>query len=151
MGLTGGGVAMKSKKILIAYQDDLWTRSLSTFFHGMGYRVEMANVVSEMIRKVRNGNIQVVLLDDEIEGVKACDVVPLLKKINPKIQIIGISSEESIGLVKRLRGAGIFYQAMKPVDLGEVKSAVECAFEKIERENLKEGFFPFFIPKVAPA
>ena len=142
---------MKSKKILIAYQDDLWTRSLSTFFHGMGYRVEMANVVSEMIRKVRNGNIQVVLLDDEIEGVKACDVVPLLKKINPKIQIIGISSEESIGLVKRLRGAGIFYQAMKPVDLGEVKSAVECAFEKIERENLKEGFFPFFIPKVAPA
>jgi len=142
---------MKSKKILIAYQDDLWTRSLSTFFHGMGYRVEMAKVVSEMIRKVRNGNIQVVLLDDEIEGVKACDVVPLLKKINPKIQIIGISSEESIGLVKRLRGAGIFYQAMKPVDLGEVKSAVECAFEKIERENLKEGFFPFFIPKMAPA
>jgi DNA-binding NtrC family response regulator len=142
---------MKSKKILVAYQDDLWTRPLSTFFHGMGYRVEMANVVSEMIRKVRNGNIQVVLLDDEIEGVKACDVVPLLKKINPKVQIIVISSEESIGLVKRLRGAGIFYQAMKPVDLGEVKSAVECAFEKIERENLKEGFFPFFIPKVAPA
>jgi DNA-binding NtrC family response regulator len=144
-------MTMKSKTILIAYQDDLGTRSLSTFFHGMGYRVEMANVVSEMIRKVRNGNVQVVLLDDEIEGVKACDVVPLLKKINPKIQIIVISSEESIGLVKRLRGAGIFYQAMKPVDLGEVKSAVECAFEKIERENLKEGFFPFFIPKVAPA
>ena len=142
---------MKSKKILIAYQDDLWTRSLSTFLNGIGYRVEMAKVVSEMIRKVRNGNIQVVLLDDEIEGVKACDVVPLLKKINPKIQIIVISSEESIGIVKRLRGAGIFYQAMKPVDLEELRSAVECAFEKIEREGLKEGFFPFFIPKVAPA
>jgi len=137
--------------ILIAYQDDLWTRSLSTFFHGIGYRVEATKFMSEMIRKIRKGNIHVLLIDDEIEGVKACDVVPLLKNINPKIQVIVISSEESIGLVKRLRGAGIFYQAMKPVDLGEIKSAVECAFGKIEREHPKEGFFSFLSPELAPA
>jgi len=50
-----GEITMKSKTILIAYQDDLWARSLSTFFHGIGYRVETAKMVSEMIRKVRNG------------------------------------------------------------------------------------------------
>jgi DNA-binding NtrC family response regulator len=127
---------MKSKTILIAYQDDLWARSLSTFFHGIGYGVEMTKMVSEMIREVRKSNLHVVLLDDEIEGIEACDLVPLLKKINDKIQIIAISSEASLGFVKRLRGAGIFYQAMKPVDLEEIKSAVECAFGKIERENL---------------
>lgn len=142
---------MKAKTILIAYQDDLGTRSLSTFFHGIGYKVETTKVMSEMIRKIRKGNIHVILIDDEIEGVKACDVVPLLKNINPKIQVIVISSEESIGLAKRLRGAGIFYQAMKPVDLGEVKSAVECAFGKIERESVKEGFFSFPIPEMVPA
>jgi DNA-binding NtrC family response regulator len=107
----------------------------------MGYKVEITKVMSEMIRRVRKGNIHVILIDDEIEGIKACDVVSLLKNINPKIQIIVISSEVSIGLVKRLRGAGIFYQAMKPIDLGEVKAAVECAFGKIERESAKEGFF----------
>jgi DNA-binding NtrC family response regulator len=143
---------MKSKTILIAYQDDLETRSMSTFFQGMGYKVEATKAMSEMIRRIRKGNIQVILIDDEIEGVKTCDVVPLLKNINPKIQIIVISSEESIGLVKRLRGAGIFYQAMKPVDLGEVKSVVECAFGKIERENVKEGFFSFLLaPEMVPA
>jgi DNA-binding NtrC family response regulator len=143
---------MKSKTILIAYQDDLWGKSLSTFLHSVGYKIEIAKMVSEMIRRVRKGNIHVVLLDDEIEGVKACDLVPLFKKIDDKIQIIVISSEVSLGLVKRLRGAGIFYQAMKPVDLGEIKSAVECAFEKIDRENLKkEGFFPFIIPRRVPA
>jgi DNA-binding NtrC family response regulator len=142
---------MKSKTILIAYQDDLWNRSLTTFFHGVGYRVETTKAVSEMIRRIRKGNIHVILIDDEIEGVKACDIVPLLKNIDAKIQIIVISSEESIGLAKRLRGAGIFYQAMKPVDLTEVKSAVECAFGKIERENLKEGFFSFLNPEMVPA
>ena len=142
---------MKSKSIFIAYQDDLWARSFSTFFHGIGYQVEAAKVVSEMIRKVRNGSIHVVLLDDEIEGVKAYDLIPLLKKINYRVQIIVISSEESLGQVKRLRGAGIFYQAMKPVDFEEIKSAVECAFGKIERENLREGFSPFLIPSSVPA
>ena len=142
---------MKSKTILIAYQDDLWARSLSTYFHSMGYRVETAKLVSEMIRRIRNGKTHVILLDDEIEGVRACDLVPVFKKINPKAQVIVISSEVSIGLVKRLRGAGIFYQAMKPVDLEEIKSAVGCAFEKIERENLREGFFPFLIPGEVPA
>jgi len=142
---------MKSKTILIAYQDDLWARSLSTFLHSIGYRVETAKMVSEMIRKVRKGNIRVVLLDDEMEGVKACDLVPLFKKIDDKIQVIVIASGLSLGLVKRLREAGIFYQAMKPVDPEEIKSAVECAFEKIDRENLKEGFFPFLIPRRVPA
>ncbi len=142
---------MKSKAILIALQDDLWIKSLSTYFHGKGYRVETGKGVSDLIRKVRNGKIQVVLLDDEIEGVKACDLVPLFKKINEKIQIIVISSEPSLGLAKRLRGAGIFYQAMKPIDVDEIKSAVECAFEKIERERMKEGYIPFFVPGRVPA
>ncbi len=142
---------MKSKTILIAYQNDLWAKSLLTFFHGIGYGVEAAKMVSEMIRRVRKGNIHVILLDDEIEGVKACELVPLFKKINDKIQVIIISSEVSLGQVKRLRGAGIFYQAVKPVDLEEIKSAVECAFEKIERESPKEGFFLFLVPRGVPA
>jgi DNA-binding NtrC family response regulator len=142
---------MKSKTILMLYQDDLWPTSLSSFLHGIGYRVEMTKMVSEMIRKLKNGKTSVVLLDDEIEGIKACDLVPLFKKINDKIQVIVISSESSLWFVKRLRGAGIFYQAMKPVDLEEIKSAVECAFEKIERENLRGGFLPFLIPRRVPA
>jgi DNA-binding NtrC family response regulator len=138
---------VKSKTILIAYQDDLWAKSLSAFLSGIGFRVESARIVSEIIRMVRNKSIQVILLDDEIEGVKAYDLVPLLKKINDKIPVIVISSELALGLVKRLRGAGIFYQAMKPVDFEEVKSAVECAFEKIGRENLRGGLSPFFMPR----
>ena len=142
---------MKSKVVLIAYQDESWARSLSSYFQGIGYKVEITQVVSEILRKFRGKGTYVVLLDDEIEGVKACDLVPLFKKINPRVQIIVISSEESIGLVKRLRGAGIFYQAMKPVDLKEIESVVACAFEKIEREQPREGFFPFLIPGRVPA
>ncbi len=142
---------MRSKTILVAYQDDAWANSLSSFLHDhRGYRVEPTKIVSEMIRKVRKGSIHVILLEDEIEGVRACDLVPLIKKMDDRIQVIVISSDPSLGLAKRLRGAGIFYQAMKPVDLEEVESAVACAFEKREREGIKEGFLPFLLPKRVP-
>ena len=142
---------MKSKTILIAYQDNSWDDSLAVLFRGVGYKVEKARAISEMIRRVRKGNIHVILIDDEVEGVNACDIVPLLKNINARIQVIVISSEESIGSAKRLLGAGIFYQAMEPVDFKEVKAAVECAFQKIGRESPKEGTFSFLIPELVPA
>jgi DNA-binding NtrC family response regulator len=65
----------------------------------MGYRVEMVRVVSQMIRRVLNGNVHVLLLDDEVEGIKAWELVSLLKRINKKVQVIVISSEESLGVV----------------------------------------------------
>ena len=40
---------------------------------------------------------------------------------------------------------------MKPVDLEEIRPAVECAFGKIERESIKEGFFSFLAPEMVPA
>jgi DNA-binding NtrC family response regulator len=141
---------MKSKKILIAHQDNASVKSLSTFLHGLGYGIEEAGEVGGIIRKIRNDQVHVILIDDEIEGVKAWDLVSLIKKINSRIQIIVISSEETIGPVKRLRAAGIFYQAMKPADLEEIGAAVRCAFEKVERENPREGFFSFLMPQWAP-
>jgi len=138
-------------KILIAYQDESWVKELSGLLGDAGYRIETTKVVSEIIRKVRGRDTYVVLLDDKMEEIKAFDLVPLFKKINPRVQIIVISSEESIGGVKRLRDAGIFYQAMKPVDVEEIRSAVACAFEKIEREQPREAFIPFMIPGGVPA
>ncbi len=140
---------MKATSILISYEDDLWSRSLVAFFHSLGYRVDTTKMMSEMIRRIRKEDIKVVLIDEEFDGLKACEVVPLLKKINPKIQIVVISSDGSIGSVRRLRGAGIFYQAMKPIDLEEIRSAVECAFGKVERENPKPRLFFFPTPEMA--
>lgn len=136
------------RTILISNRDDREIDSLSVFFRKIGYRVETAKRLVDVLNKVRNINIHVLLLDDEIEDVKAWDLIPLVKKMNPWLQVIMISSEESIDWVRRLRGAGIFYQAMKPVDMEEIKSAVACALEKIEKENLREGFFSLYIPKM---
>ena len=137
---------MKPKVILMAYQDDAWVKPISTLLCGMGYRVETSRTVDEIISKVRKEEIRVVLLDDEMGGIKASNLIPLLKRLNPRVQIIVISSGQSLGQAKRLREAGIFYQAMKPVDGEEIRSAVACAFDKIEREQPEGWVLPFLLP-----
>ncbi len=132
--------------ILIACQEGGETESLNAFFQDRHYRVETAKTLGEMIRKVRDDSIHVLLLDDEIEGVRGWELVPLLKRIRKSIQVIVISSEESIAGVRRLRGTGIFYQAMKPVDLDELESAVVSALEKVRRERIREGAFSLLMP-----
>jgi DNA-binding NtrC family response regulator len=141
---------MKPRSILFAYPDELSSRSLSSFLRDLGYRVETTGKVSEILRKIQKETFQVIILNDDIEGVMACELIPLLK-MNRKVQVIVISSEESVGFAKRLRGAGIFYHAMKPIDLEEIRSAVESAFEKIKRESLQEEIVSFLKPHWVPA
>ena len=143
---------MVSRRILVAYQDEHLGQSVLTYFQDAGYRVDAATMVSEVLRKVKGGAIEVVLMDDELEGIRAYDLVPVLKGMKGGVQVIVVSSEERLGFVKRLRGAGIFYHAMKPVDLQELKSAVECAFEKVEKErSVGRGFLSFLVPGRVPA
>ena len=139
------------KTVLISYQDDREVDLLSDFLLGMDYRVETSRTIAEMLQMVKNISIQVLLLGDEMEGVKAWNIIAVVKEIAPKVQVIMISSEGSLDWVRRLREAGIFYQAMKPVDPKEIKSAVACAFEKIERESFNQGSISFFIPRTVSA
>ncbi len=141
---------MKSKVVLIAYQDDSLVKLLSPLSADTGYRVEIARGVTEIFRKMHGSEPGVILLDDEIDEIKARDLVPLLKGLNRRVQIIAISSDGSITETRRLRDAGIFYQAMKPVDPEEIRSAVACAFDKIEREQSEGSFFQFLIAEEAP-
>ena len=143
---------MASRRILVAYQDDHLGQSVLKYFQDAGYRVDTATMVSEVLKKVKGSAIEVVLMDDELEGIRAYDLVPVLKGMNNGVQVIVVSSEERLGFVRRLRGAGIFYHAMKPVDLEELKSAVECAFEKVEKErSVGRGFLSFLVPGRVPA
>src|SRR4030042_3418725 len=104
---------MASRRILVAYQDDHMAQSVLTYFKDAGYRVDTATMVSEVLRKVKGGAIEVVLLDDELEGIRAYDLVPVLKGMNGGVQIIVVSSEERLGFVGRLCGDGIFSHALK--------------------------------------
>ena len=121
-----------TQTILIADIDNATRLSLSTCLKQEGYMVETARVASEVIQKVQNMNIDVLIMDVDVElsGMKGYEIIPILKKIDPKLPIIVTSSDSSVELAKKVRETEIFFYAIKPLDFEEIKLAVKDAFKK---------------------
>jgi DNA-binding NtrC family response regulator len=77
----------------------------------------------------------IIVLDSELAGMKAYEMIPLMKRVNPKLPIIVMSASGSLELAQRIRNEGIFFYAMKPIDVDEIGTVVESAFKKLEHET----------------
>jgi len=95
-----------------------------------GYNIEIAQTSIEVIKKIQNNFIDVLIIDFELLGTYLYDILSIIKKINPRLKIIIISNNISLEIVKQIRQIGIFYYSIKPLDFEEIKSAVKVALLK---------------------
>lgn len=99
-----------------------------------GYEVKTTDSASDLIRELEK-TIGIIVLDVELSGMKAYEMIPLMKRVNPKLPIIVMSASSSVELAQRIRNEGIFFYAMKPIDADEIETVVESAFRKLEHET----------------
>lgn len=122
------------EEILIVDQDKDCRKQMAEIFIEAGYDVTVTSSVANAICGVLKKTAQVVVLGSKTDEMAAADIIPLLKQCNLNLPIILIASDTSLGLLRKLRGAGVFYHAMKPVDAEdreEIRQAVHCAFKNL--------------------
>lgn len=122
------------EEILIVDEDKDCRKQMAEIFIDAGYNVTVTSSVASALCGVLKKTAQVVVLGSKTDEMAAADIIPLLKKCNRNLPIILIASDTSLGLLRKLRGAGVFYHAMKPVDAKdreEIRQAVHCAFENL--------------------
>ena len=99
----------------------------------LGWKISRANSVSDLLRKVRGEEVNILLLDSNVEGIPSYDLIPLIKKINPRVPIIALSEDSSLEMSKRVRLEGIFFLAMNPIDPAEIRAAVGDAIKMLSQ------------------
>lgn len=119
--------------ILIADANEKDREVLADLFSKEGYQVELARSGQEVIRKVQDIKINILIMNVELQGMKGYEVVPIVKRFAPDLLVIMTSSDSSIGVAKRVREEEVFYYCIKPIDLDEIKLVVKEAFAKIGR------------------
>lgn len=134
------------KLLLIADKDSESRAELTSLFAEEGYQLKLAHSVVEILRDALKNRVQVLLMGMEFDNLLAVELIPLVKKCNRDLMIILVSDEESLPLLRKVRGEGIFYHALRPVtaeDKEELRLAVRCAFEKypqpLEQNPLRVG------------
>jgi DNA-binding NtrC family response regulator len=129
-------MASEAKRIIVADSDEEVRKALFFRLSTKGYEVKTTDSASDLIREVEK-TTGIVVLNVELSGMKAYEMIPLVKKVNPKVPIIVMSASSSVELAQKIRNEGIFFYAMKPIDADEIETVVEGAFKKLERETAR--------------
>ena len=124
--------------ILIVDSDIKNLDDLSAFLSDEGHLIKTAHTPTEAIITVQNSCINLVILEADMNSVKADELIPIIKKIDDRIMIIIMSNDISTELIQRIREAGIFYYVMKPIDKAEIRMAVADAVNIIKK---KYGYY----------
>lgn len=119
--------------VLIASSDEPLAEYLYHQLIELGWTVSRANLVSDLLRKVRGEEVDILLLDNNVEGIPSYDLIPLIKRINSRMPIIALSEDSSLEMSKRVRLEGIFFLAMKPIDPEEIRAAVGDAIKMLSQ------------------
>lgn len=124
--------------ILIADTNNQTRKQLKNLFRRERYIVETACMASEVIKQVQNNNIDIVIMDVDLLEMKGYEIVQILKKIHGNLPIIMMSQDSSLEVAKRVRETGVFFYALKPLDVDEIITAVSDAFKKIRPQRNRE-------------
>lgn len=113
-----GPIHAKTKKILIVDKDTATRQQLVDFFENSHYEVETTVSAAYAIANIVQKNEPIIILGDAFEEqIVPADVVALMRKWNKDLQIISISDNSSLEILRQIREDGICYQALNPQNL----------------------------------
>lgn len=132
---------MKKRNLIIASGEEAFSEYL--FFQLSRYPIKIlrSHVLSDLLLKIREKEADILIIDSSIEGIPNYELIPLLRKSDPHLPIIALTEDSSIETSQKLRQEGIFFLAMKPVDIKEIGMVMDDVLrmltEKEQRRNVK--------------
>lgn len=125
-----------TKKILLTEEDNAVRYGLAKLLKKEGYQIVKASSGIELIKRIEEGNFDLILIDVHLGKPEGIDVLKLLKDTKPGIPILAMVSHTSGGIVEKALKEGVIDYLIKPFNISTIKKKIA----KILKENqLKQG------------
>ena len=121
-------------KVIISSSDETDVNILRELLQARDYEVLIDSPDSETIYDSLNNDICFILCDVSDENSEVFTTIQIIKQLRPTVPVISLSDFSSIDNMRKLYELGIFYNAMKPVQTGEIDSIIdflEMSYQKI--------------------
>ncbi len=133
----------QTKRILIIDPDTEVAEELFSLFSIKDYDVERCQGITEATQRIKNVKFDCIIMDVRLPEIKGYEAVPILKTIDPTLEIIITTAENNKELESRVREQDIFYYYIKSFDRKELELAVHNVFQKASKtrkvKNEKSG------------
>ncbi|HNR66836.1 MAG TPA: response regulator [bacterium] len=119
--------------VLIASNDPEIRTALSERFRGETFNIRFALHSLDVLAQVIERETDILVLDLDMHGHVGIDVLPVIRKIRPRLPIVVISDDFTNRIRKIAAEQGMTYQAFKPktrAEVGAIFTAAERILEK---------------------
>ena len=125
----------ESRERILIVDDEEHVRNLfSRILQKEGYKVQCASSGDEAIDKLANDAFDLVVTDLKMNGIDGLDLVHKVKGTNQELSFILISGYGTAQTALSAAREGVDFFLMKPIDISELKSAVQKALRKESRK-----------------
>jgi len=120
--------------ILLVEQDPSLQEKYLSLLNGLDVKTELCNRVGKAVERLRCFTYDAMIVDFGIKGLNPAQVIPVFKKISPRVPIIALMEKKNEP-EKEIEKAGVFSCLTKPVNDKEFLSAIGKAINKKETIN----------------
>ena len=121
----------KSRKILVIDPNHETQKELLSLFSSEGYQVEISEGVTNGLQKLKDIKFDCLIMDVDLPEMKGYKALPIIRTVDPKIDVIMTAARNTPELEARVRERDIFYYYIKSFDREELRLAVHDVFKKL--------------------
>jgi len=124
-------------RILVVDDEDIVLQSCRRALAAADRTVDTASSGAEALKRIDEGNYEVVLLDIMMPNMDGLEVLQRLKEAHPEVEVIMVTGLSQVDTAVRSMKLGAFDYVPKPFDPDELKLVVGRALERrrLLREN----------------
>jgi len=125
-------------KLLLVDDEDFFREATARQLTVRGFHVLTADCGEAAVLMTQNERPEVVVLDQEMPGMRGSETFIEIKKIDPLIEVIVLTGNTSVDNAIEMMQQGTFDYLMKPVNIDELLYKIEDAYTRKklnERQN----------------
>ncbi len=123
---------MEFKKPVILVVDDESDvcEMIVTILYEEGYVIDMANSGKDAVKKVKDGNVDFVLLDIMMPEMDGIETLQQIKAVRPDIPVVMITAYATLKTAQEALRLGAYDYITKPFNLECVKEVIKQGIEE---------------------
>jgi two-component system, response regulator RegA len=117
-------------KLLLVDDEDVFREATARQLSVRGFTVLTADCGETALSITKNEQPEIVVLDQEMPGMRGSDTFIAIKKIDPLIEVIMLTGNTSVDNAIEMMSMGTFDYLMKPVNIDELLYKIEDAYTR---------------------
>jgi two-component system OmpR family response regulator len=121
---------MKDARILLVDDEVVFAKNMSKLLTRRGYQVKAVNSGDEALRALMDNSFDVMVLDLKMPGMDGIATMHEMRKLGLFTELLILTGHGSIDTALEAIQLGAYDYVTKPVEIAELLSKIEAAFER---------------------